>query len=205
MKKLIVLIAASALLAVSAHAEMGAPAFRLNALAGLNFANVKYTPDVAGWSAKGALSYGATVEFGMGSLISIETGLFMNKNKRDFSTTGLSFSLEQASMEVPLMARFHILPILDFGVGGYYETFDKKVTASNSSNTALVGNGDDTSGNQYDTYGVKAGVRARLPILPTLGFLVDASYKMGLKDTDKSSGTAKNSSYAAMAGLSIGF
>ncbi|MBS1961077.1 MAG: outer membrane beta-barrel protein [Bdellovibrionales bacterium] len=180
----------------------------VNVLGGLNFQNDSIDPAQSGTtlSAQGGVSYGASVEFGMNPMLGLELGVFSMAKKTKATVAGAGEATATAhGIVFPVMVRFTALPVLDFGVGGYYATLSDKFTVSGST-IAGYPDGDQTSSTaEKSDYGLRAGVRAKLPVGPMLKVLVDASYNFGLKDTDNTSTTEKTRGYTLMAGVGIGF
>lgn len=205
MKKHLVLFVFAAFVSSSAQAAIGAPGLQINGFYGVNNSKREEEPQQVSLKSKFGTTYGGTIEFGMAPMISLETGVFFHQAKNDVTYLGIGWTAEQDTMEVPLMFRLHLLPIVDFGIGGFWERGDDQTTISASTNPAAVANGT-TVGNKFVTYGPKVGVRARIPLLPTLGFLVDASYRMGLRDADADPAVSvKHKAYALLGGLSLSF
>ncbi len=205
MKKILALLVVSTVFAGSASA------LELNVLGGLNFANSSDSgPGYTGISskAKAGITVGATVEFSLVPMFALEVGLFSNGNKKSVTSTLVNYDGSNRSLEIPLLLKFTGLPLAEFGAGLYYEKSPSNVTISNSTNTVLLANGDFDQSSTYETgdMGIKLDARLKLPLMPLTSILVDASYKMGLKDLDKaSSDTSKTKSYALLVGAAIGF
>ena len=206
MKKLIPLIVTSLLIASGAEAGVA-----VNLMGGLNFNKNSVTPASATntVTAKSAVSYGATIEFGLAPMFAIETGILSigRKNKVDVAGAGEA-TISSRGIEIPVMVRFTLLPVLDFGVGGYYGKGNSTFTVSGSTISGYADGEHTVDQTQTDLtdYGARASVRAKLPIAPMAKILFDGSYTMGLKDVDKTAATTeKTREYALMAGVSLGF
>lgn len=202
MKKLLSVLAIGFLGMSSAQAAVG-----VNVLGGLNFQNDSVDPQTTGTttSAKGAVSYGATAEFAMNPMMGLEVGLFSMTSKTKYTTGSGDYTISAKSVMIPVMARFNALPVLDIGVGGYYAILPSKVTIEDSTVSGLS-NGEITATSiEKGDYGLRVGARAKFPVAPMFKVLVDATYNLGLKDTDKTSTTTeKTRGYTLMAGVSIG-
>jgi hypothetical protein len=209
MKKL-VLIVLFGIFAASA-AQAGA---RVNALGGITMANPSesgVTP-VSTYKAKSAMTYGATVDFDVNPMIAIETGILSVGGKIEITTSGVVDTAVTRAIEVPFLVRFTALPILDFGVGGYYQKFNSTFELTDSAGTKTTYNWNTDFFNKTTDYGAKLSARLMLPLAPMIKFVVDANYKMGMANLNDSSlagstagRTFKNREMAALAGISIGF
>lgn len=206
MKKILVI------LALSTTALIGnANALELNVLGGLNYGGVSTSG--AGYSgvsikAKGALTFGATIQFNMMPAIALEVGAFSNGNKQTITVPGGSYDQDFRSLEIPLLVKFTGIPLVDFGGGVYYEMRPTTYNVTNSpfASPANGSNTVDQTSDELNDFGVKLNARLKIPLAPLFHFLVDGSYKMGLKDLDKDPvDSRKAASYALLAGASIGF
>lgn len=206
MKKLLGLAVLGILSIGTANAGMA-----VNVLGGLNYNKNSISPEdtTQTISSKGGLTYGATFEFSMVPMFSIELGALSvaRVNKYDLGATGVATTTSRG-LEIPLMFRFTALPILDFGIGGYYAKTPKKYKVSDST---IVGFPDgeydiDPTEVESSDYGVRASVRGKFPVAPMIKILVDVNYSMGMKDIDKDPAvTEKNREFALLAGASFGF
>jgi len=181
----------------------------VNVMGGMNFATYDGSSSAStSYSAKGAISGGSTIDFGIAPVISFETGLLSIGQSTKSTVSGLG-ELTQVSraLEIPLMLRFDALPLLSLGVGGYYAMINSKYKIQGST-IALLPDGEytiDKSQNETTDYGLRFGGRLLLPLAPMVRALIDASYDMGLKDLDKGASTSKTKQYALMVGASFGF
>ncbi len=202
MKKLALSVLSGVLMSGAAQAGMA-----VNVLGGLNFQNDSITPANVGvtTSAKGALTYGATFEMPVNPVMDFEFGALSVGSKTKSSTALGDATVSTRSVMIPVMLRFTALPILDFGVGGYYAILPSKYTIEGSTIPGLIDGDYTTTTAAKNDYGLRAGVRAKLPLAPLLHVLVDLSYNFGLKDTDTTSTTEKTRAYSLLAGVAIGF
>lgn len=208
MKKILMVLGVVAFTASNAHAVL-----KVNVLGGMNFADSSISGTAASTqvSPKAALSYGATVQFPMLPMFDLEAGILSVGKKSKFEAAGLAYTGSTRGWEIPVMLRFTMLPIVDFGAGVYYAMLGDEVEVTES-NTALIPNGKravDKTTNETTDIGAKLSARARMPIAPLTDFLVDLSYNYGLKDLDKDptapNDTQKTRDYALMAGIAFGF
>lgn len=201
-------IALLSLLAVGSAYAASESRMSLNALAGLNFEGSSDTPaSTTVTKSKGALSYGATIEFAVAPMFALETGVFLNDNKEDNTTVLGTYTASVKSTEIPFLGKYST-PFFEIGAGGYYEMISNtKATVTNSTVVAVPNGTYDLSPNLSSSdYGVKADARGKLPVSPTINVLLDASYKYGLKDVDPTAASSKKTrTYALMAGIGIGF
>jgi hypothetical protein len=202
MKKLGVFVLTGILISGGAQAAM-----RVNLLGGLNFQNDSITPATGNTtSAVGALSYGVTFEAALNPAMAFEVGVFSMGSKTKTTVPGAGdATIGLRSTVIPVMIRFTALPIIDFGVGGYYGILPKTFTVENSTIAGLPNGSQTATSAASSDYGIRAGIRANIPFAPMIHGLVDVSYDYGLKDTDTSSSTEKTRGYTLMAGVGIGF
>ena len=206
MKKILSLTVLGMMTVGTANAGMA-----VNVLGGMNYNKNSESPATAGQttSAKGALSYGASFEFGVVPMFGVEVGVLSvgKSNKIDTGATGSAVSTIRA-IQIPVMLRFTALPILDFGIGGYYGSSAKKYKISESTIAGVPDGSYDVDSAAYESsdFGARASLRAKFPVAPMIGILLDVNYSMGLKDLDKSSATTeKTREFALLAGASFGF
>ncbi len=177
MKKILAILLSALSMASAANAGMS-----VNLLGGMNFSNDKLDPAGVGvtTSPVGGITYGATLEFSVAPMINLEFGAIQTSNKSK-STIALGYQVtENKSLVIPLLVRFTALPIIDFGVGGYYATVPKtyKITETTIPG-GTTGENDVTDASSND-YGLRARVRAKIPLAPMFGFLIDLNYTLVL-------------------------
>lgn len=207
MKKILVILALSTSTLIG-----NASAMEVSVLGGLNYGGVSTSG--TGYSgvtikAKGALTFGATIQFNMMPAIALEVGAFSNGNKQSKTDGGGSYDQDFRSLEIPLLVKFTGVPFVDFGGGVYYEKIPTTFNVTNGTGAVPYANGSNTvdeTANDLNDFGAKLNARLKIPLAPLFHFLVDGSYKLGLKDLDKDPvDSRKTASYALLAGASIGF
>ncbi|MBI3294823.1 MAG: PorT family protein [Deltaproteobacteria bacterium] len=121
----------------------------------------------------------------------IETGILTAPHKFSIDGgTNLSFivtdTLALNFIEVPILIRFDLLPIISFGVGGYLGFANGTITRSSSvPNTAdKTETFEDNNLNKTD-FGLMASASVGMPILPMVKLLVDLRYLHGLVNLSK--------------------
>lgn len=202
-----------ALIVLGAAVAGNASAIEFNVLGGITSGHPVTSPaPTAPYKSASGVTYGATVGFHLTPGFGIETGLLSvgKKFTQDVANaapiTGIELSYK--AYEVPVLFRFTALPIVSFGAGGYYQNRAK------TAKMKILGLGTESDINLTDSgfantdYGLKLNVRAAFPIMPTMKFLLDGSYKKGLKDLDLNTAdsvTVKTTEMDLLAGLSFGF
>ncbi len=200
MKKLLALMVCGMVFSV------GAEAASINVLGGITSGGPSVS-GIAGSTYKSGtgITYGATVDFGMMPAFAIETGILSVGKKFTQTTAGVGAVVTTRAYEVPLLLRFTALPILDFGGGVYYQSYNSTYDAE-ALGVKTTGNSWSAAGLKSTDFGLKLSARLLLPIAPMLHFVIDGAYKMGLANMSSNSGaTWKNNEIDALGGISIGF
>ncbi|MGK5089751.1 outer membrane beta-barrel protein [Bdellovibrionota bacterium FG-2] len=147
-------------------------AAELTVLGGISRSTPEFVP--ASLTFKGRNSYGGGALLGIRfkRFFGLEVGgLYVNRKYGD-SAGDICFN----TLQLPALLRFRLLPMLSFGVGGYYTMGIGNVTFGTATSTFA-----DAALKKSD-YGVVGDARLRLPLVPTLGFIVDFRYLYGLGD-----------------------
>jgi hypothetical protein len=203
------------LLTSPAHALL-----RLSPVVGLNWSSsTSDPPNPLEPQARPALGFGGLLGLDLtdGGL-ELELGALYKQHKvgqdDDAKLTAAGFSgvseLQASvnSLELPLVFRLTSLPVIRPGAGLYYSTYLGKGTltftnaAGNEVSTEVDFDSPSTQSEKTDL-GALLSVQAVLPLAPTLGLLLDTRYKLGLKDTDKSSDVEKTRELEVLAGVSL--
>jgi hypothetical protein len=193
------------LILVSLMAVGSAQAAHVNVEAGITMANPSSNATSPTYSSGTGITGGATLEFALVPvLLDLEVGLLSVGYKFGATAGGVKSDVTTRAWEVPVMVRFVALPLVDFGAGLYFQKFN----STYDTDTAGVKVTGLDWGSQAKTsdMGTKISARLMLPVAPMMHFLVDANYKLGLKDLSTVSGvTFKNRELGVLAGLAIGF
>jgi hypothetical protein len=150
--------------------------------------------------AKTGLLGGALLDLGLSGMTSFETGALYNISRFSGNTNGVDFTLSVPSVNVPVLIRFHPLPLLSFGLGGYYSyrTGNVKVESISVPNVSIANNTSKSD------YGAVGSVRLHLPVGALTTFIVDGRYLYGIPDLDKTGAKFKTRQIQAFAGLRFG-
>jgi hypothetical protein len=155
---------------------------------------------------KGKFGFGGglTLELPVVSALSFETDLLFLSHKfsrdtADFFGTNVSSTVTSGYMHIPVILRYHLLPILSVGAGAYYSRIIKNWTASASG----LGNVSANYGKNDSGWLVVAGVD--IP-LGGIDLAVDARFARSLSNAARNSGdTLKFAELQALAGVKFAF
>ena len=147
-------------------------------------------------------------------MLTFELGLnyqsLQSKSTLTVLTGSTTITTTEKRLQVPLIVRYWFIPsILGFGVGGYYSMGlgNVKADSSNEAITASSNGSYKDAGLKSSDYGAVGSVQLRFPIGPTLRFLVDGRYLMGLAEqsTDTNNLSLKNREIDVLAGIGWGW
>lgn len=201
-KKILSLVLPLALLGSQlAQAELS-----LSAVGILNFSNSAVSPAPPSTSK----SMGTTVGFGvLGAMpifpgFSAEIGALYVPRKVGTNIAGVNVStLTSNSLEVPLLVRCTLLPIVSFGLGVYYAHTlgDGTTSRPNVADTPFK---YELSNVSTSDFGLEASVAASYPILPMLSIVGDVRYLLGLTNQTSGTTTTQYRDLQFLAGVSVG-
>jgi hypothetical protein len=153
-------------------------------------------------------SFGSKVGFGGGAVLDFHLmertqfevgGLYINR-KIDDTTLGTITSSH--AIQVPVLLRFYLHPMISIGFGGYWAHGVGNINNEDSNGNVLstASYGDD--GFKTNDYGLVGSVAVRFPITQTMRLLVDARYNYGLSNIENdSSATINNRDIQALVGF----
>ncbi len=162
-------------------------AIELTVLGGLSRSTPDVTPVTLTYKARNSYAGGALLGLRYKRFFGIETGAIYANNKfgSDLANVdGVSVSGDTSfnSIQIPLLLRFTVLPLISFGVGGYYSMGIGQVSETLSVGGAPAATATSTyadAGLKTSDYGFLGDVRIRLPLIPTFGFILDFRYLYG--------------------------
>jgi hypothetical protein len=156
-------------------------------------------------------SYGSKVGFGGGAILDFHLmertsfevgGLYINR-KLDDTTTGVITSTH--AIQVPVLLRFYLHPMISIGVGGYWAHGVGSVNTEDSSGNVLSTGSYADNDTKVNDYGLVGSVAVRFPLSQTMRLLIDARYNYGLSNvyTDPlaAGDTSKDRDIQALVGL----
>lgn len=208
----LVLILMSALLPFASYAV------EVTLLGGVNMAstNMKYNQTLVTTTTKSSTTMAGGVLFDFPAamnVVMIETGIIYKKAKSKVTVSALGSVLgssedETTRLQIPILIRFTKLPIVSFGLGGYWEAGlgDVKNTDSAGTKTNIS---YANSGYFAPDYGLLGDIRFTFPVAPKFGLVLDANYSYGLAErsnnkADATSGySLKSSALTILAGIKI--
>ena len=199
------------LLTLGTLSGLNAHALEVGVLGGLNFWGYGFAPPTGATltgKTSGQLGLGAFVKTGLNPILDLELDLIYMKKKNTITiaagTASQTNVFETASYMIPVMVRTSFIPggFVNVGAGAYYEIGTSNgVTFDGASGTY------SDAGVKHHDLGLIGSIQLRMPILPLVHFLVDGRYLFGLNEQNNdvsSSGSFKNRSYQAFAGISVG-
>jgi hypothetical protein len=147
----------------------------------------------------GGLSYSSSLT----PFFSVELDGLYVRRKSDVTTTlggvGSTGANSQNVIEIPILFRVHLLPMINLGVGPYFAYGIGDLVASGTTQSYQAANTSRTD------YGAEASAQLKFPIAPGLHLSAEVRYVVGLKEESTSSTVSeKNKEVQAMAGLSFG-
>ncbi len=160
-KSLLAVVALAATL--SAPNAFAVPGFSLGVMGGASMSAPKVSDPTqwAGSTISGGTGLSAGASLGLGRL---EVSALYSQMKTSTASGGVSGSLTENYLEIPVLLRMGVGPI-GLGLGGFYSMF-------------LSSNGDiNDSGSP--NYGASASVRLTIPVID---IFVDGRYNLGLKE-----------------------
>ncbi len=190
---LIRVCAALLLLAPSTQAH----AFGLSVVGSFNATSVSTNPANSNLSGGTGFGYGALAQYNLIPTFDLEVGALSTPVAFSQKVPGSS-DIETSShyLQIPVMVRFTLLPIISAGAGLYY--------AFPVSKTKTVGPTGTTEADAKSDFGGTLSIALRFPLLPTLGITVDGRYYFGWKDVSSTAGvSAKNQSTQILTGLNF--
>lgn len=196
------LIQASIIAVAVFAAASSAHAFGLSAVGSYNIGNSSQDPATPGEEINTGtgFGFGGLIDFKVMTGFAFETGgLYTPINKKvDAGILG-SKEVNANTLIIPAVLRFTAIPIISVGAGFYYGLPMGKVKTENA-----TGGFSNSEADGVSDFGTVLSAAFRLPIAPTLGFLIDARYMLGLKDVDTSAlSTTKNRTIQILAGLNF--
>ncbi|MBS1961078.1 MAG: hypothetical protein JST04_02595 [Bdellovibrionales bacterium] len=204
MKKIASLVLVSFLAASSAFA------LEANVVGGLTSSAPIQNGTGVSYTARTALTYGALVDFDLIPAFMLETGILsVGLKTRANPTSGIENDISQRAMEIPLMARFTLLPILSVGGGLYWQQFGSSYDTENVNTGIKVTNLSwEGSGYKRSDLGLKLAARAQFPVAPMIHILADLSYKRGftnLVSNPTAGESLKSNELALLVGAGVSF
>lgn len=190
-----------------------AQAFELGVLGGLHYTHVAIDPTAAGvkYLSKGAPSFGVYIETSMTPLMGFELGAFYvpRKYQATLDSTNTDVTTTITQFQIPALIRFHLIPLLSFGVGGYYaHSLGDIHTEGKSFNIPVTQNASyDSQFLSENEFGVLGSVRLEVPILPLMSVMADVRYLRELKNLNTSATSTHIKFHGAqmLVGASFGF
>ena len=130
--------------------------------------------------------------------------LYLNQKQNENLTDPAAVTLQRKLVQVPVTLRFHLLPGMTIGVGGYYSHTigDNSVTDSSGNVT-----NESDAAEQLKSYdlGAVGGLALHLPLTQSCHFLADARYLQSFTNQDTSGTvTTKPNGFQFMVGLTFG-
>jgi hypothetical protein len=156
-------------------------------------------------------SYGSKVGFGGGAVLDFHLmertsfevgGLYINR-KLDDTTAGTITSSH--AIQVPVLLRFYLHPMISIGVGGYWAHGVGNINNEDSNGNILSTGSYADNNTKVNDEGLVGSVAVRFPITQTMRLLIDARYNYGLTNvyTDplSSGATSKDRDIQALVGF----
>jgi len=170
--------------AVSVSA-VGAANFYGKSVKGLDIA-----PATLEYSPKLAIGGGLLLEVPLSGQVALELGGLFLPRKFDgkFSIGSASNTRELTgnSIHVPLVVRVNLGPNFSFGVGGYVNQLIGSADSSSTTSPATTTTTDTQSwtdeGFRLRDYGLVGSLRLRVPFTPSVAFILDGRYALGLSE-----------------------
>jgi hypothetical protein len=155
-------------------------------------------------SAKMGYGAGILIDHHFDRGVGIQFGVLYLNQKQDENLGGVSDTLQRKLVQVPVTLRFHLLPGLTLGAGGYYShtVGDNSVTDSSGNIT-----NESDAAEQLKSYdlGAVGGLALHLPLTQSCHFLLDARYLQSFTNQDTSGTvTTKPNGFQFMVGLTFG-
>lgn len=154
-------------------------------------------------SAKPAFGAGILIDHPISIGTAIEFGAIYQGRKYD--DTSSNYTVSSNAIQIPVLLRFTLLPMISFGAGGYWETGSGDITLTNDtdgSKSTLTYSG---LGVKQSDMGLVGSIRLNFLMGPGMGFLVDGRYNYGLTNTSNNGTTITNRAFQVLAGISLGF
>ncbi len=174
-----------------------AHAFGLSAVGSFNATTVSTDPANSNLSGGTGVGYGGLAQYNLIPAFDLEVGVLSTPVKFSQKVPG-SADIETSShyLQIPVMVRFTLLPIISAGAGLYYAFPLAKVKTIGPTGTVETDAKADM--------GATLSIALRFPLAPTLGIVVDGRYYFGWKDVSTAAGvSAKNQSTQILAGLNF--
>lgn len=200
MKKVMLSVFAGALL-------MSAPSFAwdLGVVGGLNMSSpsIEQGNTSVSIDGKSAMSYGVLISQSMPALVSFEVGALYVTRKFGVDVGGTSVSMTMKGVQIPVMARFKVLPMVTLGAGGFYNLGLGKVTEESGSTSQDRDYSDEKI--KKSDYGLVGGIQLKVPVLPSLDVVGDARYLLGLANVNDESngGSIKYHDFQVLGGVAF--
>lgn len=184
-----------------------AQAFDLSVLGGLNFYNPSETGAIAiDTSSKAGLTYGAYLGWMNTPGTTLEIGLLKVKRKYGFKSGTTDLSSSGSAIEIPLMLRLTMIPMLSFGGGVYYAHVSQTETIDGRILGVAVNTKRENSDFRQDDFGLRLSARFEMPLAPLVKLLLEGNYVHGLRDLTVSNTTErKNRELQLLTGVQLGF
>lgn len=183
-----------------------ADTIELTVLGGMNAASEKLTINGAEYpnESKTGIAAAAFVGFSVvPQMLMLESGL--QYQKESFGFTALATTTKMTRLQIPLLVRFVGLPIVSFGVGGYYEMALGDITMESTAGGATQSFSYDTLGYKTTNYGILLDARAGFDVAPLIKVVLDLRYNIGLANRSSLALTElKTNALQALAGVSFG-
>lgn len=168
-RKLGLVLIATLMISPAAHAMLD-----VGALISLPMMNASQTGSTN--SAKLGMGFGAYGQYTVMDDVTVDFGLHYMMRK--FSDTTTSYGLNY--LQVPVVARYWIIPMVNVGVGGYYALGMGDLTATPTGGTS-VSVPLATAGINSGDFGAIFSVGGKMPV-GTFNLVANVNYLMGLRN-----------------------
>jgi hypothetical protein len=192
-----------------AAAAPAAHATSLSAVGVFNFSKVTEDPAGTGYTLGNSTGVGLGALLGAPLFPGLELqigalyfprGTHVEGSYAGFTAGNLNLTAKQ--LQVPVLVRFTLLPVLSAGVGAYYARAlsDFELTGDIAGVSIPSVTRTDL---KKDDFGLVASVSANFPIVPLFSILVDARYLLGLSNVNTGTATSRYRDIQLLAGVSF--
>lgn len=155
-------------------------------------------------SAKLGFGGGVLIDHPLGEGAAFEFGALYLTRKFDDTTVGETAT--ENMIQIPVLLRLHLVPMISIGAGGYWETGMGNVTDVGDGTGATVSGSYNSVGAKQSDLGLVGSLRLHFPMGPGVHFLVDGRYTYGLTNiSNLAGGNVTYKDYQVLAGFSFGF
>ena len=174
-----------------------------------------------GTNTKTSVGGGVLLDSGLAPMVSLEVGVLylpINHGLTVNITSPLTLSAPSETsynaLQIPVLMKFTLLPLVSFGAGAYYSKGlgSVKVHSDAFTSAGLTFPASDTTESFADAslsdtdYGLMANAGMSFPFLPLMKFRADLNYLFGLKNINTTDTvTLKSRRILVTAGVSFGF